>query len=82
MIITMFSEETLTVDFNLATVSSMDEPYHPSFYRYFGLVVLPWFPVASGFTDRVAIGTWILGDITVSIDRYKSVTSASIHREE
>lgn len=78
----MFSEETLTVDFNLATVSSMDEPYHPSFYGYFGLVVLPWFPVASGITDRVAIGTWILGDITVSIDRYKSVTSASIHREE
>lgn len=78
----MISKETLTVDFNLATVSSMAEPYHPCFYRHFGLVVLTWFPVVSGITDRAAIGTWILGNITVSIDRYMSVTSASIHREE
>lgn len=78
----MSSEVTPAKDFHLANVNSMDDFYHYNYCRQFGLVVLPWFPVAPGITNKVTISSMDLGECHESIARYISWTSAFIHRAE
>lgn len=56
--LTISSEVTPAMDFNMAPDRRMDDLYNRHFCRHSALVVLLlWFPVALGITDKATIGS-------------------------